>query len=202
MTAANARPGGSARASESEAQLAALMAAAQDGDATAYQRLLRTCLPLVGAMARGHGVPADRVDDVIQDVLLTVHRVRHTYDPARPFLPWLRAIAQRRAIDVLRSYGRQAAREVHAPLAYESHPDPAVTAAQALERSDGVPDLRTAVAALPEGQRQAIEELALRERTLAEAAAATGRSTGALKVNLHRALKALRDRLAKGGGDA
>ena len=52
------------------------------------------------------------------------------------------------------------------------------------------------------GQRQAIEELALRERTLAEAAAATGRSTGALKVNLHRALKALRGQLAKGGSDA
>jgi RNA polymerase sigma-70 factor (ECF subfamily) len=195
--AADARPGGGAE--ESEARLAALMAAAQDGDAVAYQRLLRLCLPLVGVMARGRGVPADRVDDVIQDVLLTVHRVRHTYDPARPFLPWLRAIAQRRAIDALRSHGRQAVREVHAPLAYEAHPDPTDTAAQALERFDGADDLRAAVAALPDGQRQAIEELALRERSLAEAAAATGRSTGALKVNLHRALKTLRERLGGAG---
>ncbi|PPQ34796.1 RNA polymerase sigma factor [Rhodopila globiformis] len=195
--AADARPGGGA--AESEARLAALMAAAQDGDAAAYQRLLRLCLPLVGSMARGRGVPADRVDDVIQDVLLTVHRVRHTYDPARPFLPWLRAIAQRRAIDALRAHGRQAVREVHAPLAYETHPDPATTAAQALERADGADDLRAAVAALPDGQRQAIEELALRERSLAEAAAVTGRSTGALKVNLHRALKTLRERLGGTG---
>jgi RNA polymerase sigma-70 factor (ECF subfamily) len=186
---------------ESEARLAALMAAAQDGDAASYQRLLRACVPLIRSAARGQGVPADRVDDVIQDVLLTVHRVRRTYDPARPFTPWLRAIAHRRAIDALRSLGRQRTREVHAPLAYESHPDSAVTAAQDLERSDRARELRAAVAALPDGQRQAVEELAFRERTLDEASVSTGRSKGALKVNLHRALKALRAQLAKRGGD-
>jgi RNA polymerase sigma-70 factor (ECF subfamily) len=204
MTAAETGPGGGVKASiaqvESEARLAALMVAAQDGNAVSYQRLLRACLPLIGSVARGQGVPADRVDDVIQDVLLTVHRVRHTYDPARAFTPWLRAIAQRRAIDALRSHGRQRTREIHAPLAYESHPDPAATAVHTLEQSDGAHGLRAAVAALPEGQRQAVEELALRERTLEEAAASTGRSKGALKVNLHRALKALRAQLAKGGG--
>ena len=193
MTAAK---GGSAEALaarvKSEADLACLMAAAQDGDAVCYQSLLRACLPLIGSMARGHGVPADRVDDVVQDVLVTVHRVRATYDPARPFMPWLRAIAQRRAIDAMRSHGRQRSREVHAPLAYESHADTAATAAQEPERSDGARGLHAAVAALPDGQRQAVEELALRERTLEEAAANTGRSKGALKVNLHRALKALR----------
>ena len=104
-------------------------------------------------------MPADRVEDVIQDVLVTVHRVRHTYDPARPFTPWLRAIAQRRAIDVLRSHGRHRTREIHAPVMYESHPDPAPTAAQRLEQSAGADALRAAVAALPEGQRQAVEEL-------------------------------------------
>jgi RNA polymerase sigma-70 factor (ECF subfamily) len=204
MTAAKTEPGGGAERSAarvtSEAGLASLMAAAQGGDAASYQGLLRSCLPLIGTMARGHGVPADRVDDVVQDVLVTVHRVRHTYDPGRPFTPWLRAIAQRRAVDALRSHGRQRSRELHAPLVYESHPDPAATAVQELERSDGVHELRAAVAALPEGQRQAIEELALRERSLEEAAASTGRTKGALKVNLHRALKALRAQLSKGDG--
>jgi RNA polymerase sigma factor (sigma-70 family) len=184
----------------SEAQLASLMAAAQDGNAAAYQSLLRGCLPLIGSMVRGKGVPADRVEDVIQDVLVTLHRVRHTYDPARPFTPWLRAIAQRRAIDLLRAHGRHRTREIHAPVMYETHPDPALTAVQRLEQSASADALRAAVAALPEGQRQAIEELSLRERTLEEAAARTGRTKGALKVNLHRALKALRTHLAKGDG--
>src|SRR4051794_3901067 len=92
--------------------------------------------------------------DVIQDVLLTVHRVRHTYDPARAFTPWLRAIAQRRAIDALRLHGRQRTREIHAPLAYESHPDSAPTAVHTLEQSDGAHGLRAALAAPPDGQRQ------------------------------------------------
>jgi RNA polymerase sigma-70 factor (ECF subfamily) len=197
MTAAKTGSGGSAE----DAHLASLMAAAQDGDADSYRSLLRTCLPLIGSMARSHGVPADRVDDVVQDVLVTVHRVRRTYDPGRPFTPWLRAIAQRRAIDAMRSYGRHRTREVHAPLVYESHPDPATTAARELERSDEARGLREAVAALPDGQRQAVEELALRERTLEEASARTGRTKGALKVNLHRALKALRARLGKGDGE-
>jgi RNA polymerase sigma factor (sigma-70 family) len=208
MTAARTRagtgPGATGEPSvaplTSEAQLASLMAAAQDGNAAAYQSLLRNCLPLIGSMVRGKGVPTDRVEDVIQDVLVTVHRVRHTYDPARPFTPWLRAIAQRRAIDVLRSHGRHRTREIHAPVMYEIHPDPAPTAAQRLEQSAGADELRAAVAALPEGQRQAVEELSLRERTLEEAAARTGRTKGALKVNLHRALKTLRIHLDKGDG--
>ena len=186
---------------EVEARLAALMASAQDGDRVSYQRLLHACLPLIRSVARGQGVPTDRVDDVIQDVLLTVHRARRTYDPARPFTPWLRAIAQRRAVDVLRQHGRQRTREVHAPLAYESHPDPAAPAAQALDEADRARRLRVAVAALPDGQRQAVEELGLQERTLEEAAASTGRTKGALKVNLHRALKTLRIRLAREDGN-
>ena len=190
-----------------ETRLAGLMAAAQDGDGAAYATLLRACLPLIQPIVRGQGVPADRVDDVVQDVMLTVHRARQTYDPDRPFTPWLRAIAQRRAIDALRGQGRQRAREVHAPIAYESHPDPAASAGQVLEQSDQAGRLRAVVAALPEGQREAVELLALQERTLDEAAVSTGRTKGALKVNLHRALKTLRARLSKeglgkeGGGD-
>ena len=61
--------------------------------------------------------------------------------------------------------------------------------------------LDAAIAELPERQREAVEHLALAEQSLAEAAAATGRSTGALKVNLHRALKTLRARFGGHGGD-
>ena len=164
----------------------------QDGDGQAYAALFNDCLPLMRAVTRRQGVPPDRVDDVLQDVLLTVHRVRHTYDPDRPFTPWLRAITQRRAIDTMRRTGRQAAREVHAPLAFEAHPDPDDRADEQIVRSHRAARLAAAVERLPPGQRQAIEQMGMQERTLAEASAITGRSTGALKVNLHRALNALR----------
>jgi RNA polymerase sigma-70 factor (ECF subfamily) len=175
-----------------DAAMAALMGAAQDGDQRAYQSLLRACLPEAAAVARRQGVPPDRVDDVVQDVLLTIHRARATFDPARPFLPWLRAIAQRRAIDALRTHYRSAGREVFNEDAYLAHPDSGPEADAGLGRGDQARALAEAIATLPPGQRQAVELLALGERSLDEAAADTGRTKGALKVNLHRAIQALR----------
>jgi RNA polymerase sigma factor (sigma-70 family) len=64
------------------------------------------------------------IDDIVQETLITVHRARQTYDPGRSFTAWLRAIAQRRAIDAPRSGNRTKSREVFAPLAYENHSDP------------------------------------------------------------------------------
>jgi RNA polymerase sigma-70 factor (ECF subfamily) len=182
-----------------DAALSALMAASQGGNRRAYQSLLRAAAPLAAATARRMGVPPDRVDDVVQDVLLTVHRARATYDPMRPFLPWLRAIAQRRAVDVLRTHIRTAAREVADDDAYLNHPGADADADAGLDRADQARLLAEAIALLPPGQRQAVEVLALRERSLEEASGLTGRSKVALKVNLHRAIQALRTRLVEGG---
>jgi RNA polymerase sigma-70 factor (ECF subfamily) len=175
---------------------AALMAASQTGDARAYQALLRACAPIAAAIIRRQGVPADRIDDAVQETLLTIHRARATYDPSRPFLPWLRAIAQRRAVDALRTHGRTTAREIADDDAYLNHPGLELPADATLDRADQTRVLAEAIAALPPGQRQAVELLALRERSLDEAAVDTGRSKGALKVNLHRAINALRQRLS------
>ncbi len=168
------------------------MVRAQAGDQRAYESLLRECVPFIAKVARGKGVPADRVDDVVQDVLVTVHRARHTYDPGRPFTAWLRVIAQRRAIDVLRRSWRQNSREIYAPLAIDLHPDPAANTEAEWQHTDLKRQIKSALSGLPVRQREAVDHLALREQTLDEAARATGRSAGALKVNLHRALNALR----------
>ena len=173
-------------------RLRSLMASAQEGDQAAYASLLRECLPMIRRMARQNGVDAGSVDDVVQDTLLTIHRARHTFDPERPFLPWLRAIVQRRGIDVRRRTGRQASRELHVPLAYEAHPDPDAGAEQVLEEQGRAGRLRAALDKLPPGQREALEKLGLQERSLAEVSAETGRSVISLKVNLHRAIKSLR----------
>jgi len=170
------------------------MAAAQAGDRLAYERLLADSVPLIRAIARRQGVGEDGVDDVVQETLLTVHRVRHTFDPARSYDAWLGAIASRRAIDALRSRGRRDRRELHDDVVLEQYPDrddasAATTESQRAER------LREAIAELPPGQREAVEQLGLQERSLDEAAELTGRRSGALKVNLHRALKNLRKRI-------
>lgn len=173
------------------------MAAAQRGDRAAYERLLREILPFLRALAaRRHRAP-DRIEDVVQDVLLTVHRVRHTYDPARPFSHWLAAIARRRSIDALRRRGRTESAEVSDTLAYETFADP--RAKREMEARDRAAELGPAIASLPPGQREALELLKLRELSLAEASRASGKSIASLKVSVHRAIRALRARLTGGG---
>jgi len=172
-----------------------LMAAAQEGDRAAYGRLLRETVPFIRAIAARRHASDDRIDDVVQEVLLTVHRVRHTYDPARPFERWLAAIAERRSIDLLRRRARRAAVETVDQRAYETFADPRTNReSEAWVARDA---LGRALAELPARQREALELLKLRELTLKEAAHESGRSIAALKVNMHRALKALRARLAR-----
>jgi RNA polymerase sigma-70 factor (ECF subfamily) len=161
----------------------------------AYEKLLRECIPVIQRVARRQGVQADAIDDVVQDVLLTLHRARQTYDPARPFVAWLSTIAKRRAIDILRQRWRQSRREVHAAVAYEMYSDPDSNPAGGWEQNGLTKTLAEAVGGLSSGQRQAVEHLALQEQSLAEASAATGRTIGALKVDLHRAVKSLQARL-------
>jgi RNA polymerase sigma factor (sigma-70 family) len=179
--------------------MSAWMAAAQGGDGRAYAALLRDCVPFIAKVARRRGAPPDRVDDVVQEVLLVIHRARHTYDPTRPFLAWLRVIAERRTIDLLRRIGRQGARELHVPLAYENFADQSEDSERGIDRTAALDQMSRAIADLPERQREAMRYLVVEEQSLSDAAAATGRTKGALKVNLHRALKALRGRFERSG---
>ena len=183
---------------ESDARRSALMAAAQKGDRVIYEKLLRDCVPFIASLAHRRGVPPDRVDDVVQEVLLTIHRARATYDPWRSFEAWLRIIVERRAIDVMRKVRRYGEREVHKPLAYESYADEAIDHSVRIEHKDKAKQIGVALTELPQRQREAVQHLMVDERSLADAAVLTGRSKGSLKVSLHRALNALRLKLDRG----
>ena len=177
----------------------ALMALAQAGDRAAYRALLLAITPYARAVAsRAFRTPAD-VEDVVQDILLTVHETRSLFDPARPFAPWLSAIARHRVIDRLRRNGRARAREVVLGPEHETF-----SAGAANQDSIGAdaPALRAAVAALPDGQRRAMEMLKLQEMSLRQAQAASGMSVAALKVATHRAIKRLRLLLGDPGAAA
>jgi RNA polymerase sigma factor (sigma-70 family) len=177
---------------EIDCRRAAWMAAAQAGDRTAYETLLRDCIPFIKRVARGQGIRPDFMDDVVQETLLTVHQARQTYDPNRSFTAWLRTIAQRRAIDGLRRVRRTGTCEVYAPLAYENHSDPGRDPEEAAFQRDHTEVRDSAIGKLSARQREAVEHLALQSQSLAQAATVTGRSTGSLRVDWHRALKTLR----------
>jgi RNA polymerase sigma-70 factor, ECF subfamily len=193
-----AGPAAADRETASGEEWSRLMAAAQGGNRAAYERLLREILPFIRAIVRRQHATPDRIEDVTQDVLLTLHRVRHTFDPSRPFTHWLATIARRRSLDLLRRRSRTAAFEIADDIAYETFADPRANKEQ--EGRDWSSALQSAVAALPERQRQAVQLLRLREMSLAEASRASGVSVAALKVNIHRAVKTLRKRLTGEGG--
>ena len=182
---------------ERDQRWSALMIAAQAGDGAAYEKLLRQCVPFVKNVARRRNIAGDRTDDVVQDVLLTIHRARHTYDPSRSFTAWLRVITDRRAIDLIRRTRREQRREVHAPLAFESHVDEKADPARGIAHTDETATVGRVLEALPMRQREAVQYLVLEEHSLADTAVLTGRSKVSLKVNLHRALKALRGRMER-----
>lgn len=173
---------------KTSAEWSDLMAAAQAGDKAAYRTLLRDVLPLIRALLRRHGLAADQQEDAAQDVLLTLHRIRDTYNPARPFIPWLASIVRYRAIDLMRRTGRVRANEKQDDEAFVTFVDPATDDLELGERRDW---LRRAVLDLPPKQRQALELVKMRDMSVAEAAEASGQSPGAIKVNVHRGLRRL-----------
>lgn len=169
-----------------------LMVRAQDGDRQAYRTLLEDLAPYIRSIARRCIKQPSDVEDTVQDVLLTVHMVRHAYDPGRPFGPWLLAIANRRIIDRLRRDTRQRAREIKLSPEHETF------VGHETNLDEGISDdvaLSEAIDRLPPDQRQAIKMLKLNEMSLKEAASTSGRSIAALKVATHRAIKSLRKML-------
>jgi RNA polymerase sigma-70 factor, ECF subfamily len=170
-----------------------LMTRAQDGDRNAYRALLEDVVPYLRVLAARRFKDASTIDDSVQDILLTIHAMRHTYDPKRPFGPWLVTIASRRIIDRLRRQMRTLSRETEFTTEHETFSaDGTNLPWSGDDASADDAALHAAIERLPPDQREAIRLLKLREMSLKEAALASGRSISALKVATHRAIKSLR----------
>ena len=160
----------------------ALMAAAQGGHGGAYRRLLGE---LRDWLARyfARRLPPGHVDDAVQDTLIAIHEKRHTYDPTRPFRPWLAAVARYKWIDRLRAMGRERTEELPETIGVVSH-EAAVNSAVVLG------DL---LGRLKPAQAEAIRLVKLQGFSIEDASARTGQSPSLVKVNIHRGLARLAD---------
>jgi len=168
------------------------MARAQDGDAESYRKLLESITPYLRSRAACcHRNPSD-IEDAVQDILLTVHAVRATYDPMRPFGPWLAAIASRRLIDRL----RRRAYETEFEIADETFAGEGANPENMAETQD----MAAALDRLPARQREAVRLTKIEGLSLKEASAASGMSIAALKVATNRAVRRLRQILSGGSG--
>lgn len=157
-----------------------LMAAAQAGNGGAYRRLLGELRDWLVYFYVRRLPPAD-VDDAVQEALIAIHEKRHTYDPGRPFKPWLGAVARYKWIDRLRSMGRHSGDELSEDLAVPDH-ESAVTSAVVLDKI---------IAYLKPAQRDAIRLVKIEGFSVEEAASRTGQSPSLIKVNIHRGLAKL-----------
>ena len=158
----------------------ALMQAAQAGNASVYRRLLVEVREWLQRYYRRRLPPA-MVEDAVQDTLLAIHEKRHTYDPARPFEPWLAAVARYKWIDRLRALRSAPTEALNEDIAIGDHGD-AVSSAWSLERL--FLDLKPA-------QSNVIRLVKLEGLSIEEAAARTGQSVSLVKVNIHRGLRRL-----------
>jgi RNA polymerase sigma-70 factor (ECF subfamily) len=173
---------------ELELHAGALMARAQGGDQPAYDELLRLAArDARGFVSRRVGA-VDWVEDVVQEALISIHKARHTYDPARPFGPWFYAIVHSRLIDVLRSKKRLGSREVADEAVLAAQPAPRADAAEADVRET----LARAVAALPRVQREIVSLLKYEDLSVRDVARRMGMSEAAVKASAHRGYKLLR----------
>jgi RNA polymerase sigma factor (sigma-70 family) len=167
-----------------------MMAAAQVGDANAYKTLLAELVPWLRRYY-ARRLPSAMTEDAVQDVLLAIHEKRHTYDPSRPFGPWLAAIARYKWIDRLRSLKAEAAEPLDENIGVPDHGD-TVIAGSTFEQL---------LAELKHPQAQAIRLVKLEGYSVEEASRASGQSVSLIKVNIHRGLKRLAN-IVRTAGDA
>lgn len=167
-----------------------LMTEAQKGDQVAYRQLLSEIAPFIKRMIIRSLSKPDQADDIVQEVLLSIHKAMSTYDPVRPFMPWLMAIVNFRRTDYLRTH--YAARDnLTSPL-------------EALDTEDYVTfdghqgeykDIENAVKSLAPRQRHVFDLVKMKGYTAKEVAEKTGMSVSAVKVSVHRSIQKLKEKL-------
>ena len=176
------------KGSTKESELRALMIESQSGDAAAHRRLLSELAGYLRGYFRNRllraGRPSEETEDLLQESLLAIHNRRDTYEPSELLTPWVYAIARYKLIDHLR---KSQARLSDVPLEDASE----VMAADDQSANESSIDLGGLLATLPEKVRMSIKYVKIDGLTVAEAAARCQLSESAVKINIHRGLKAL-----------
>jgi RNA polymerase sigma-70 factor (ECF subfamily) len=177
-----------------EHRWSALMVSAQAGDESDYRQLLRELADVIHRFLRSRFGDHDFIEDCVQEALIAVHQARHTYDPQRSFRPWLFAIVRHKAIDTLR---KQRTREKvtdrfksDQEVFFQAHDQ----SSSEIESSEG--DL---LASLSAQHREVLVLTKIMGHSIAEVADKLGISESAVKVRVHRAIRSLRQSLARDG---
>ena len=175
-----------ARFTDTENRLHESLVQGLNGDAPAYHQFLKALSAHLRAYFRKRLFQRpDEVEDLVQETLLAVHNQRHTYRTDQPLTAWVHAIARYKLVDLLR------ARASHDALTDPLDDELEVFAASDSDAADAKKDLGKLLAGLPDRQRLPILHVKLEGLSVVEAAQLTGMSVSAIKIGVHRGLKAL-----------
>jgi RNA polymerase sigma-70 factor (ECF subfamily) len=178
------------------------LAAAQNGDARAYARLLQEAMPWLRRRARARWPQSSTADieDMVQETLLALHQSRHLYDPSRPVAPFLFGILKFRGAEIRRRRQRHAGRET----AIDDLPvtSAALATNDTQDRDVDTRSMMTALRGLGERDQLVLNLLKVRQLSLREAAAQTGMSVVVLKVATFRAMQRLKKAMKEISTDA
>ena len=175
---------------ETESRLRELLVLGLGGDSVAYHHFLKA----LGAHLRAYFRKRlfqrpDEVEDLVQETLLAVHNQRHTYRSDQPLTAWVHAIARYKLVDMLRA---RASREALTdPLDDELE----VFAQSDTDAADAKRDLGKLLDTLPDKQRLPIVHVKVEGLSVVEASKLTGMSESAIKIGVHRGMKALAARI-------
>lgn len=171
--------------------LSYLMVKAQKGDQNAYRQLLQEILPQLRSYVGRRLSDTDKIEDTVQNILMAVHKNRHTYLEGKPFMPWVYGIAYYKLTDTLRSGYRRNENEVAQSDWVETFGADQTNR----DSSDAKHDLEKAFDVLSDKQAHIVKRTKIEGATINEVANETGMSESAVKVTVHRALKKMKERL-------
>lgn len=166
------------------------MRAERRGDVAAYERLLADIASALRSMIRGRlsrlGIDGHETEDIVQEVLIGLHTMRHRWDVSRPFLPWLHAIVRYKLSDAMRKRRREARYRCDLSL------DEWMNVADSGDNRAASPvDIDRQLARLSSGQRDVVQALTIEGASVRETAEKLKTSEGAIRVTLHRAFQRL-----------
>ena len=183
-----------------DSNLETLMARYQEGDFAAATALIHCLSPQLHRFFMVQAASRGDADDLLQETWLRIHKVRHTYRPGEPVLPWFYAIARHVRVDHYRKAVRTSSRERRLEEISEAAAVGGASSATSRGTSGGTPagagDLEALLAPLPESQREVIEMLKVAGMSLEEVARATSSTVGAVKQKAHRAYEKLRETMS------
>lgn len=167
-------------------ELTALFCAGQSGDVASYNKFLQQITPILQRIV-AKKLPMSDIEDVLQEILISLHKARHTYDGGRPLMPWIFAIAQFRINDHLRKLYAQPQNTTNIDDMAEILGSDVTKPYEDSESLEGI------LKDTPDREKQILTMMYVEGHTAKETAQKMDMKESAVKVAAHRAIKKIRE---------